>query len=109
MKKSSKKKTRRKKAAHTSTILNDAIQLFERSESPFYKGMQLLKIVKKDTAELFANRDRYMHASRALNIIAAAPCEAKNENKQKCYETSVNKKEWCWPCYAERVTGGDTP
>lgn len=99
----------RRKPVPSNDALTQALAALQKSEAPFYEGIELLKLAKKQCGELLANRNRYAHASRALNIIAGAGCQFQKTKRKACALRDVAITTWCWPCYAKHVIEGGAP
>lgn len=90
-------------------VLAQALNALQRSEAPFYEGIELLKLAKNQCGELLANRNRYAHAMRALNIIAGAGCQFQKKTHKTCNVRGGAIATWCYPCYAKHVLEGGAP
>lgn len=105
----------RRKPVPANDALTQALAALQKSEAPFYEGIELLKLAKKQCGELLANRNRHAHAMRALNIMAASRCEVSPTGigHKTCNEAieagDLAKNERCWPCYARHVLAGGAP
>lgn len=106
---------KRPRSPRRADLLTQALESFEQIEGRFYEGIRALKMARKQCGELLANANRHAHAMRALNTIAASPCEIgwgatghKNCNAALA-AGDLPENERCWPCYAKHVLDGGTP
>lgn len=99
------------------TTLDQAIRRLEESEAPFYDAVRLAKQAAADLRPLLANRIQYLHAKRALKIMAAQPCEGADyipsPGVEDCNAAilacTITIEQRCWPCYARHVLNGGEP
>ena len=109
-KKKPKKDLRFEPITGSTNSLQQALAELQSSETPLYKGMQLLKNAQKDVESILNNANFYHHAARALGTIAMRPCHFVELIEGKvCSDHSEDKSEWCEPCYALHVISGGTP
>jgi len=93
----------------SSDSLHQAIMALEKSEAPFYQGMQSLRDAERELKTILANVNFYHHAARALGTIAVRDCHFKDAKRTVCSEHTEDRTQWCEPCYALHVISGGTP
>ena len=95
----------KKQKPRSITALDQAIKKFEASEQPFYDGIVLLKQAAKDLGPFLTDLNKYRNAMRAINWIAAKPCESGQQPKHLTCAAAIKAGDLtpghqCWPCYA---------